>query len=608
MILSMFPASYQTVGYIPAGTQTSDPADDPQLLAETESHYWFQFDTGSGMINADPLMAGAAQSGRPSRPPTGTFTAVPQSLEQTTEVQLVAEIYTQLGALFGQSGLQDTTVLDQTFDDVELVGRPLTVGNFVSQSGLSAIFTEATNTYTPYLVIGDDALPDSQLPDAITGTPYQEVLTNFPLASQILTGLFLNVTLSGPGTASETFTQTLVDRFGYAARQGMAPPESLSVNPSGPPIITPFDLTTLNILPGLQSPDAAQLLRERGNEEVASILSEASPTAVDQTDALIAVARSELADFAVASDQETASLEIGASVTAYSDVPRITTFSSQLVTTGGQSSISYSIDLLNDLLLAVPSPGQNVEAALTFAGARGLVDSSLETQILPSTPGSQNLGAATIIQQSVQDGIPLAVVNASDLSLLQALSLPADAIARITTNVQNGLTVFVPTRALTVDGAQTTAWLNYDPTTGELIAESQSGGYQELEEEAEIQAQPGTIQYLRQLQGSYLLPPNFEAAGYYLKSVFFGTLQGIELARIIASLQSGNIPQAIGEVVVLILEVALAFAVADPPVTPSLSGLGEPAPLAQGTPPSRLRLWQQTFLRASLRARSGPPR
>ena len=37
LILSMFPASYQTVGYIPAGTQTSDPANDPQLLSETES-------------------------------------------------------------------------------------------------------------------------------------------------------------------------------------------------------------------------------------------------------------------------------------------------------------------------------------------------------------------------------------------------------------------------------------------------------------------------------------------------------------------------------------------------------------------------------------------
>ncbi len=79
LILSMFPASYQTVGYIPSGTQTSDPANDPQLLSETESHYWFQFNTGNGMVDADPLMPGAA-IGQTFTTATGTFTAVPQNL------------------------------------------------------------------------------------------------------------------------------------------------------------------------------------------------------------------------------------------------------------------------------------------------------------------------------------------------------------------------------------------------------------------------------------------------------------------------------------------------------------------------------------------------
>ncbi len=262
LILSMFPASYQTVGYIPSGTQTSDPANDPQLLSETESHDWFQFDTGSGMTDADPLMAGAT-IGQTFTTATGTFTAVSQSLEATTEITLNAEFYNQIGELFGQllggSGLSTTTVLNQTFDDDYLVGRPLTIGNLVNSSSIGALFvTATTNTYTPYIVIGNDALPDSQLPEAITGTPYQEVITNFPLASQILSGLFLNVTLSGPGTASQSFSRALVDRIGYAARQGMAPPENLSVSPSDPPIITPFDVTTLNVLPGLQSPGAAQ--------------------------------------------------------------------------------------------------------------------------------------------------------------------------------------------------------------------------------------------------------------------------------------------------------------------------------------------------------------
>ena len=100
LILSMFPPSYQTVGYIPSGTQTSDPANDPQLLSETESHYWFQFDTGSGMTDADPLMPGAT-IGQIFTSSTGTFTAVPDDLEATTEITLTAEIYSQAGAIFG---------------------------------------------------------------------------------------------------------------------------------------------------------------------------------------------------------------------------------------------------------------------------------------------------------------------------------------------------------------------------------------------------------------------------------------------------------------------------------------------------------------------------
>src|SRR5208282_4011471 len=80
LILSMFPSSYQTVGYIPAGTTVSNPADDSTLLSETESHYWFQFNTGSGMQSADPLMAGAT-IGQAFTAATGTFTQVPQILE-----------------------------------------------------------------------------------------------------------------------------------------------------------------------------------------------------------------------------------------------------------------------------------------------------------------------------------------------------------------------------------------------------------------------------------------------------------------------------------------------------------------------------------------------
>jgi hypothetical protein len=156
LILTMFPTNLQTLSYVPTGTQTSDPVDDYQLLDETEQHFWFEFNTGSGWVNADPLMPGS-QIGQTFTTATSTFNEVPQSLRQTTEVSLTAEIYNQGAAAFGFPALQDTVVLDTTFNDVDLVGRPLTVGNLFSQNGLGGlVFTTVTNTYTPYIEIGDE--------------------------------------------------------------------------------------------------------------------------------------------------------------------------------------------------------------------------------------------------------------------------------------------------------------------------------------------------------------------------------------------------------------------------------------------------------------------
>ncbi len=71
----------------------------------------------------------------------------------------------------------------------------------------------------------------------------------------------------------------------------------------------------------------------------------------------------------------------------------------------------------------------------------------------------------------------MTAISANNLTLLQSLNLPAEAIARITKNVQNGETVIVPTSGLTANGTETTAWFNYNPATGEMVAEGQSGEF-----------------------------------------------------------------------------------------------------------------------------------
>ena len=262
----------------------------------------------------------------------------------------------------------------------------------------------------------------------------------------------------------------------------MAPPENLSVSPTSPPIVTPYDLTTLNILGGAQNAAAAKLETERANHESASVSAEKNPSWADQVQQLTDIARAELTNFDFFSDEETANLASELSVASYFDSPRITAFSSQFVTSTDQTALSLSMDLMADSIQAIAQPGQSIVASMAFADSRGFFDSVMEDVSLPLLPGSQNLSSYAIIQQAVQQGVHLPLSARANLSLLQTLNLPADAIARITTSVQNGLLVIVPTKAVVVNGTQATAWFDLDPTTGEIISESQGGSYQSIVE------------------------------------------------------------------------------------------------------------------------------
>ena len=392
LILSMFPASYQTVGYIPAGTQVSDPANDPQLLAETESHYWFRFDTGSGMTDADPLMAALAPGGNVGQTfttSTGTFTDVPQALRETTEVSLTAEIYSVAASAFGLNPLTETVVLDHTFNDVNLVGRPLSVGNFVTSDGVgSPVFGLVTNTYTPYIVMGDDGLSDSQLPDAIVGQQYQESLTNFPLGSQVLTGLFLNVTLAGPQGSAETYNRALVDLIGYAARQGLVS-TPVAVNPTGPPVISPYDIWTVDVLPGLANPrPSAKLAADLAKQSGALAVLQQNGTLSSQGESveqhyLIDMTRQVATNFADVSDTMEAQLAAASNVRAYFDRPRLIIVSNTVsYSVGDEATFRLSIDLRRDSIRAIAAPGQATNVPLAFNFLRGITETSIEDLLI----------------------------------------------------------------------------------------------------------------------------------------------------------------------------------------------------------------------------------
>jgi uncharacterized membrane protein len=486
LILSMFPASFQTAGYVPAGTPTADPAHDPQLLSETEAHYWFQFDAGSGMRDADPLMAGA-QVGQAFTAATGTFTEVPDNLREKTEVKLTAEIYSQANAVFGPSGLSNSVVLDQTFNDVDLVGRPLSIGNFVNTSTAGLILSSTTNTYSPYLDMGDEADPTHDT--LLQGTPYQEVLTNFPLGSQILTGLFLDITLTGPGGPPANYERALLDRIGYAVRQqgGSA---AVALSPSDGPAIADFDLYTVNVLPGLQSPAAAQRVLDRFVQEQALFSADMAQSLTSSTTvstahtSLITAEQFQLLQFAVRSQNEARNLAVGNAVAAYFDRPSVTIAGIRFDrATGG---LDFSFDLRRETMRVVAAPGQNPQAAVAFNFTKGLIDNVFEQDVIPAASGTTLLGTINIVQQALAQGVPFVTITSGNLPALSTLDVSAEAKARITAAVLQGAIVATPVHSVMVGTTQAISWLELNPSTGEISGVLEDGTRSALGEEATV--------------------------------------------------------------------------------------------------------------------------
>jgi uncharacterized repeat protein (TIGR01451 family) len=490
LILSMFPTPYQTVGYIPQGTQVSDPADDPQLLAETESHDWFQFESRGTMVNADPLMPGAA-TGQTFTTSAGTFSAVPQSLEETTEVQLVAEIYSSAAAAFGVGGgLQDTTVLDQTFDDDYLVGRPLSFGNLVTSQSSGFIISATTNTYTPYVNVGDFTDPNPNQDETITGTAYQEVLTNFPLGSQILTGLFLNITLSGPNGTPEAYQRSLLDRIGPAVRQNGETPD-ISVSPNGQPAFTDQDIFTLYATASLNAPSfpgqypalLGQLSQQLSQAQAQAATSTATPQeSTLLTDNIVALTGALGSALLTDSDATTSRLASDSLFTAYFVRPRLILVSSRVVIdqTSNTAKLAFSIDLRRDTMRILSSPGQATSNAIAFDALRGVAESLVEQQVpaalLPaSQPQLQSVSAVDVFRAALAQGIGLVLVTTANLSILGSMDISPDAKALITTAVDAGDAVIVPAQSVSLDGSSTTAWYQVNPATGETIGVTQDG-------------------------------------------------------------------------------------------------------------------------------------
>lgn len=499
LILSMFPQNLQIVGCLEGGIQIADPANDFQLVGETLDHTWFEFDAGGGFQAADPLLAGAS-IGQAFAAPSTHFAEVPDALRHKVEVTLDAEIASSVSSLFGFNPTT-ATVLDQTFNTVDLVGKPLSIGNLTSQSKLNAlIFSTTTFTYSPYLVInqGDGNIGDDPL---IKGTDFQEVLSSFPLASSALTGLFLKITTSSPDVngfrQSDTVEKTLFDRIGFAARQSGGG-GSISLPSTPGPALEGLDIVTLVISSSLQSVRPIQTaFADFGRVQQA--LGTAIDTIDSATDLAVKSAAFQQASqatwqglmlstadlgqrFLYNSDQYADSNGDTILTHSYSGTPRIVAVTN---TTGydpatKQGTDRVQIDILRNDLRSYAAPQQAASAAQVLRFNKGIFDSILEGILLRQYATVDHVVAGSAydtFMKAVDAGANLVPLNSTKLAQLASLNLSVEAKARIAQAIARGKVVLVPDAMVTIGGKATIAWLESDAASGNSIYVSEDGAH-----------------------------------------------------------------------------------------------------------------------------------
>ncbi len=458
-----------------------DPLQDEALLGLARDHAYVEVFEGDRWVAFDPTFEHGQLVAE------STAAALTDAERHLVTVSVKVET---LNPAFGQAlGGGEAEKLSVVLPSVSLVGKPVTLQQGVhiaSQGGL--VFSSFVHTYTPQLRVGEQLVA--------VGEPFQELLTSFPLGTEIVTGLFVDVTLDGPGQDGESkrFRHVAVDLLGASARVGGLDDGevALDVSPDSPTLgamdavvvhVAPSWVPSRALLgmePGLRSLQSALSARR---PQIEAIESEPNPDAQEraflaQTESLVAQMHAQIglaAGLAFFDDSDTLSRALAEhfQVAAWPSAPRLT-FVSVRATLRGPAPI---MDIASDDVQVVAPEHAGIMATRGYRGARGVLASSLEGDAiapLADEPGAL-ISLETVFDAARAEGHQIRLITSANVLDLVRLELPADAEALILKSLEGGRTVLVPESTVTLGGEEQIMWLEIDPRSGEQISRDATG-------------------------------------------------------------------------------------------------------------------------------------
>jgi len=133
------------------------------------------------------------------------------------------------------------------------------------------------------------------------------------------------------------------------------------------------------------------------------------------------------------------------------------------------------LDLLYDSVRAIAYPDQARGAEQVYRMTRGVCNTFMESAVGEALTGEYSKSAANVLQAALDQGIPLAYVDADHLDVLARLEISTQARAFIMDAVQQGYGVIVPERMVAWDGGETIAWWQLNLETGEMVGVGENG-------------------------------------------------------------------------------------------------------------------------------------
>jgi len=474
LILSMFPEPTGVIGHIPAGTEVADPANDPQLLSETTDHWWVEaYLPGSGWTNLDPCFAEAlpGQTFHASLATDGTdqIPEVPDSLRHKVTMTLKVEDYHPLN--IGNSGLSYSYPLSHTFNTVELSGDTVTLRHLVNTDGATGmVFYWLQHTYTPYFTVSDSET-------ALEGQSFQEMVSNFPLSTRIVTAEWLLFDVSDANGNREHYERAIVDRVGFDARQGGG---TLNVGESvgTEAVVSPFDAHSVLVSVSGTPDDLGDGQSTASFQELAPILTELQEewSLLDKEDTVqvqdfisryrpvLYRLQNELLKkmgyaFYKYSDNVRQMYAQSMVSKSYPDKPKFVLLSQYMQP---EAPFQTGYDLLQTKERVLAAPQQAAASTKITQLLSGGTDTALENELIYRFTRRQPISAMSVFLAAEEQGIDIQSITMDTLDTLAGLEISQEAKARITQAVRDGKTVLVPGRMLTIQDKVTIAWWEVD--------------------------------------------------------------------------------------------------------------------------------------------------